>query len=198
MRIALTGTPGTGKTAVARELRLIGESVIGLNALARRQRFLGRPDRQRRTTEVRLDLLGRFLDRELEDEGRFFLEGHIAHLLTVDFAVVLRCSPPILRKRLARRRYPAKKVLENSLAEALDAITVEAVVRLGKRRVFELDTTRRSAASIAAELARLARQKFRGSARLRPGRIDWSQDVLRNADQYSRFREAGPIGRERR
>ena len=186
MKIALTGTPGTGKTACARKLRLLGENVIGLNLLAKQQGFLGRTDRRRRTREVRLGALGRFLDRELAARERVFLEGHISHLLNVDFAVVLRCSPPVLRQRLGKRRYQLLKIRENSLAEALDAITAEAVCRLGRRRVIELDTTRRSAASVAAQIARLARQKFKNIARLRPGKIDWSQDVLRNAGYYSR------------
>lgn len=197
MRIALTGTPGTGKTAVARELGHLGETVIGLNALAKREGFLGRTDRRRRTREVLLGRLGRFLDRELAGAGRVFLEGHVAHLLTVDFAVVLRCSPPMLRKRLGRRRYPAGKILENSLAEALDAITVEAAGRLGKRRVFELDTTRRTAASVAAEIARHARQDFKNAAPLRPGRIDWSNEIFENAAYYSRPGGAFSDGKKR-
>jgi len=198
MRIALTGTPGTGKTACARELRLLGENVIELNRLAKQQGLLGRTDRRRQTREVRLDELGDFLDRELAAAGRVFLEGHVAHLLNVDFAVVLRCSPPVLRKRLARRSYPPAKILENSLAEALDTITAEAVGRLGPGGVIEIDTTRRTAGSVAAQLARLARQKFRDTARLRPGRIDWSRDILRNADRYSRFCEGGAVGRQGR
>jgi adenylate kinase len=185
MRIALTGTPGTGKSAVGRELSLLGELVIDLNDLARRRGLLGRHDRARRTREVRLGGLGRALDRELPRGARVFLEGHVAHLLDVDFAVVLRCSPPVLRRRLAARKYPAGKVRENSLAEALDAITSEAVARLGRGRVFELDTTRRAPGPVAADIARLARRHFRGAARLRPGRIDRSNDIIRNPGYYS-------------
>lgn len=197
MRIALSGTPGTGKTACARELRRLGENVIGLNALAARRGLLGRADPRRHTREVLLGQLGRVLDRELCGGGRYFLEGHVAHLLPVDFAVVLRCSPPVLRRRLARRSYPAGKILENSLAEALDTITTESVCLLGRRRVIELDTTRRKAASVAAELARLARRGFGGAARLRPGRIDWSGEILRNAGYYSGAWGDGAVGRKR-
>jgi adenylate kinase len=186
MRIALTGTPGTGKTAVGGELRRRGFCVVDLNSLARRRGLLGRYDRARQTREVRPAALDRALDRELQGPGPVFLEGHLSHLLRVDFAVVLRCSPPVLRRRLAAREYPASKVRENSLAEALDAITAEAVARLGRRRVVELDTTRRKAASVAGDLARLARRRSRGVSALRPGGIDWTNDIIRNADYYSR------------
>jgi adenylate kinase len=185
MRIALTGTPGTGKTAVASELRGLGFPVVDINGLARSRGLLGRYDRARKTREVRLGPLGRALDRELPADGPVFLEGHLSHLLKADFAVVLRCSPPVLRRRLRARKYPASKVRENSLAEALDVITAEAVARLGRRRVIEMDTTRRKAASIASELARLARRGFRGAARLRPGTINRTNDIIRNADYYS-------------
>ncbi len=188
MRIALTGTPGTGKSAVGRKLRRLGATVIDLGALARRRGFLGRRDKKRRTREILLGRLGRFLDRKVPDRGPVFLEGHTSHLLRVDIAVVLRCSPPVLRRRLASRRYPAEKIRENSLAEALDAITVEAVSRLGRGRVLEIDTTRRAAGPVAADIARLCRRAFRGTARHRPGRIDWSEDIIRNAGYYSRPR----------
>jgi len=194
MRIALTGTPGTGKSAVGRELARLGLSVVSLNSFARGRGLLGVRDRARRTREMDLAGLGRALERELPAGKGVFLEGHVAHLLEVDHAVVLRCSPPVLRRRLAARRYPAAKVRENSLAEALDAITAEAVARLGRRRVSELDTTRRTAASVASDIARLSRGRFRGAARLRPGRIDWSGDILRNAGYYSAARAGRAAG----
>ncbi len=99
MRVALTGTPGTGKTAVARELRRLCLVVIDLNGLARRRGFLGKYDRARATREVSIRRLGAFLGRQPAEAGPAFYEGHIAHLLDVDHAVVLRCSPPVLRRR---------------------------------------------------------------------------------------------------
>lgn len=181
MLVALTGTPGTGKSSVARELRRLGERVIDLNALARESRSLLRRDRERGAREVNLTRLNGLLRRE---GGRVFVEGHLSHLLGVDAAVVLRCSPPVLRRRLRGRRYPEAKVRENSLAEALDVITVEAVGRLGEGRVAELDTTRRSAASTARVILRLVRGEFRAAGRFRPGHVDFSGDVLRNAHYY--------------
>ena len=186
MRIALTGTPGTGKSAVASELRLLGEPVVELNRLAAAHNLLGPCDRKRHTREVRLDRLRSLLNMEPPAKERVFLEGHFSHLLNVERIIVLRCSPPVLRKRLARRGYPIKKIRENSLAEALDAITTEAVARLGKRRVFEIDTTRRKAPSVALEVLKLARRGFSPAPKYRPGRVDWSADIARNPSYYTR------------
>jgi len=185
MRIAITGTPGTGKSAVARRLRALGELVIDLNGLAFKHHLLGPYDRKRKTREVDLAGLGRFIDRQYPKKGRIFLESHYSHLLKVDRVVVLRCAPAVLRRRLARRGYPGSKVRENSLAEALDAITSEAVARLGSRSVFEIDTTRRRPAATAALVLRLARAGFRNATRFAPGRLNFSEDILRNAGFYT-------------
>jgi len=163
MRIALTGTPGTGKTAVARILRSMGEEVLDLNDIAQGFGLLGPYDRRRRTREVDLKGLRRLVGRIHPGKGRLFLEGHYAHLLPVERAVVLRCAPATLRRRLSRRGYPRSKVRENTLAEALDEITIEAVARLGKSRVCEIETTKQSVRNVAAIIRRMARSCFRGA-----------------------------------
>jgi len=185
MRIALTGTPGTGKTAVARILRTLGENVLDLNETAFGHGLLGRYDRRRRTREVDLKGLRRQIDRLHPDKGLLFLEGHYAHLLSVERAIVLRCHPATLRKRLSRRGYPPAKVRENCLAEALDGITIEAVARFGKAHVYEIETTRLSAKKTAAIIRRLARSGFRRANRYRPGRIDFSDDIVGNPGYYT-------------
>lgn len=186
MRIAITGTPGTGKSALARRLRALCEQVIALNELAFKKRFLGPYDQRRQTREVDLDRLQAFLDRNHPRRGRLFLEGHYSHLLEVDRAIVLRCDPRVLRRRLSRRGYPEGKIRENSLAEVLDSITVEAVGRLGKARVIGLDTTHMRQGELAAIVLGLARNGFRDLARYRPGKIDFSEDIIRNPNYYSR------------
>ena len=185
MRIALTGTPGTGKTAVARHLRRSGLVVVDLNKLAFEEGLIGSYDRRRRTREVDLKGLRRRIDRLHPEKGILFLEGHYAHLLPVDRAVVLRCAPVTLRRRLSRRGYPTSKVRENSLAEALDEITIEAVGKLGRSRVYEIDTTKAGARKIATIVRRLVRSGFRRAKKYRPGRMDFSDDIVRNPDYYT-------------
>jgi adenylate kinase len=185
MRVALTGTPGTGKTAVARILRTLGENVLDLNEIAFSHGLLGPYDRRRRTREVDLRGLRRRIDRLHPEKGLLFLEGHYSHLLPVDRAIVLRCAPATLRRRLSRRGYPPPKVRENCLAEALDEITIEAVGKLGRSRVYEIETTKPSASKIAAIILRLARSGFRRAAKYRPGRIDFSDDIVRNPEYYT-------------
>ena len=57
-------------------------------------------------------------------------------------AVILRCNPLELRKRLAAKGWSENKILENVQAEVLDVIKIEAHESLDK--VYELDTTAKS------------------------------------------------------
>lgn len=99
------------------------------------------------------------------------LVGHLSHLLPVRDVIVLRCHPVELAARLDRaRRGTALERRENVEAEATDVILLEALA-LG-RRVWEVDTSGRTAESVARTVARLL------STRPPPrvGRVDWLAD----------------------
>ena len=125
MRVALSGTPGTGKTSVGEALAARGHIVVEVNQLAKDKGLLGKMDRRRATREVDAAAL----DKAVSDEEGLkdaILVGHLSHLLTVDLIIILRCRPSILAARLADRGYSEGKVKENVEAEALDVILIEA------------------------------------------------------------------------
>jgi len=163
--VALTGVPGTGKSTtaatLASEFRSVEVGDLAVSwGLARRSAGsltvdLDRMRRRFRQTPPKVDLV----------------VGHLAHLLPVRDVVVLRCHPEELRARLARsRRGSARDRRENYVAEALDVVLVETV-RPG-RRVWEVDTTRRTPAEVARAVRRLVR--LRPASRY--GRVDWLSD----------------------
>jgi adenylate kinase len=164
--VALTGTPGTGKSTVARRLAPRYRSVeVGTLSVR-----LGSGRRSgSRSTTVDLPRLSTRIRRDPPDED--LVVGHLAHLLPIRDVIVLRCHPRELARRLARaRRGSASERSENVLAEAMDVILFEAV-RPG-HRVWEIDTTGVDADTVARRVAyRLAR---RGASRF--GRIDWLAD----------------------
>ena len=185
--MALTGTPGTGKTAIADELvraaGAVGDldvAVLHMNdlVLATPGAVLGR-DEERDSLEVDL----RAVDRSLKSgwsrgtaKGRILiLEGHLSHLIDVDHAIVLRCHPEVLRARLEGRGYAPAKVAENIEAEAIDVITIEAVDRLGKERVCELVTTDLAPPVAAARVISIIKNGFKGP---RVGSVDWSDFLM--------------------
>jgi len=161
MRIALTGTPGAGKTTVA---ALLPYKIIDLNALVREGLNLG-IDPQRGCLNADMDALARRLD-EMVSQEICILEGHFSHHFA-DWCIVLRLDPSVLEKRLKARGYPQAKIRENLEAEALDVVLVEAVELC--RRVDEIDTTGRN----PQEVASLVKKIIEGELVLPAGQVDW-------------------------
>jgi adenylate kinase len=177
VRLALTGTPGTGKSAVGRALARKGVHVVSVSDAARRLGAVTGIDARRRSAEVDVRRLGRALARELaSSEGDVVLEGHLSHHLPVDSAFVLRCPPAVLARRLRRRRWPEAKVRENVCAEALGVIVTEAVESLGRRSVFEFSTSGVAAGRSAALVRRVLAGQAKG---LRAGNIDYLEEAPR-------------------
>jgi adenylate kinase len=178
MQIALTGTPGTGKTTVA---RLLPYRVIDINALVREGLNLG-TDPERGCLEADMDALALRLkemdsDTDADSAGSTdnrdisILEGHFSHFFA-DWAIVLRLAPEVLRGRLEERGYSQGKIRENLEAEALDVVLVEAVENCS--RVDEIDTTGRS----PQEVAELMIKIIKGDLRLPPGQVSWLEDYI--------------------
>jgi len=165
MQIALTGTPGSGKTTVA---GLLPFRVVDVNALVKGGLHCGL-DPVRGCLEADMDALADRIEA-LPSEEITVLEGHISHHFA-PWAVVLRLRPRELQSRLAARGYSPEKVRENVEAEALDVILVEAVEMCD--RVDEIDTTGRSPAEVADLVIRVIRQEIK----LPPGGVGWLEEM---------------------
>ena len=166
--IGVTGSPGTGKKSVsplvAAALRL---ECLGINDIARELGLLGRG-----AGDVDVDLLREKIPQRVH--GPALLHGHLVPYVldrrSVRKVVVLRCSPGILKERLGRRGYPAKKVEENVEAELIGIVSADAFGAFGSAKTFEFDTTRSSPSEAAGRIARLVREG------MPTPRIDWTLD----------------------
>ena len=165
--VALTGTPGTGKSAAA---RLLARSlrVVEVADLARSAGF-GRG--HGRETVVDLAQLVRAAERDRLLDRYDLVVGHLAHLLPVSRTIVLRCHPVELlgRLRRARRGTPSDRH-ENFVCEATDVVLLEAIGT--GRPVTEVDTTGRSVGLVAREV----RRQIALRPRALPRTVDWLSD----------------------
>jgi len=173
MLIALTGTPGTGKTTVGTELGSKGLVVHEVSDVARENGLLREKDAERNSYDVDPDELNDAV-APLRNNDRVMLVGHLSHLVDADMVIVLRCRPSVLEKRLEKRGWPQKKVRENIEAEAVDTILIEASEI--NEKVYEIDTTEMSPVSVAASVLEIIDGK---TDKYAAGNIDWSDEVLK-------------------
>ena len=169
--IAITGTPGTGKTTVAEVLRRRGYVVLNVNELAEKYGCV--VGEEEGTKIVDIDCLEKI---EVEAD---FVEGHLSHYLKVDAIVVLRCRPDVLYERLLGKGWDEEKIRENVEAELIDYILVEAIER-GKV-VHEIDTTNLNPEEVADKIEEILKGKH-----YPPGNVDWLSEFSDDFDKYIR------------
>jgi adenylate kinase len=170
--IVITGTPGVGKTEVAKMLsRETGRKLIELNAMAKEAGGIKGRDNARGASIVDIAAVRRALRKVLKGNQNVIIEGHFAEIVPGEFvkaAIVLRCNPLVLKERLARRGYPDSKIKENVEAELLDSCLIAAVMSFGDR-VREIDTTGREVSDVTKEAERV----LRGKGGLLAGSVNW-------------------------
>lgn len=160
MRIAVTGTPGTGKTTATDLLtdrEGFGFEVVHLNDVVREEGLSAETDAERDSLVVDLDAVREYLAEAYAADADLLLDSHLAHLLDVDRVIVLRAHPERVRERLLDRGESETSAAENAESEALDVILSESVDRHGTNAVFEVDTTDREPVAVADEIAAVAR-----------------------------------------
>ena len=144
MRVAVTGTPGTGKTTTTDRLDT-DLDVLHLNDIIKSEEFSTGVDEERGSLVADMDAVAEWL------EGRddCVVESHLAHNFEADRVVVLRAHPDTVVERLRERGDSDAKAFENAESEALDVVLSEAVERHGLDTVYEVDTTDRDQDEVA-------------------------------------------------
>ncbi len=170
-RIAVTGTPGTGKTTATEQLvdHGIDVPVVHLNDEIKTHELWSDRDVDRESLIADFDAVRSHLG---DWEG--ILESHLAHQFDVDRVVVLRCEPTELEARLTERGDSAAKARENAESEALDVVLSEAVETHGQQFVYEIDTTDRSPEAVADEIAAVLNGDRDPSA----GNVDFTEYLI--------------------
>ena len=129
VRIAVTGTPGTGKTTLCVSS---GWDYQTVTELATSNGCIEDTDPNDGAAPVDVDRLHNLLLESWEkSEGHTLIDGHLSHHLPVDAILILRCHPDTLRSRLQARDYSMEKTDENTESEFIGVIASECFANSG-------------------------------------------------------------------
>jgi len=169
-RIALTGTPGTGKSTVARLLSASGYSIISVEELAAAAGALDEIDKTDNARPVDIELLLSYLNKSWKSlpQEPVIIDGHLSHHLPTDAVVVLRCKPEILRSRLEQRDYSEKKIIGNVEWEILGGAWNE---KENNSPWMEFNTTKNSVEEVVDDIIKWISDGFKPMSP--EGVIDW-------------------------
>ena len=175
--MAVSGTPGTGKSVFARTLaKKLDAQLVDLNALIKKRKIY-KKDADGTLIADPIKVRAEFARLIKSLRGPVVVEGLLAHLLQpkyISHVVVLRTKPSVLEKRLRRRGYFPKKIKDNVESEALSIILWEAVETHRMKKVYEIDTTKLNAQTAVKLFLRSLAWKIS----LRPGKIDWLEEYF--------------------
>jgi len=184
--IIISGTPGCGKTSVAKAIsNLVNAKIISLNELATSSQFSFEYDEERKTYIVDFEIFLPFVLEKIEqikqDNPPFLIvESHFSDIIPediIDFAFILRCDPDELFKRLEDKNYNSKKIIENIQAEILGNCVSHFIRKHSKLPLFEIDTTNLAIESVARIIVDIMLGKKNGN-NYYIGGIDWLEKLF--------------------
>jgi len=152
--ILVSGTPGTGKSTLARFLaRTLTFHSINCRELIEKKHISSHFDRKRDCLVVDTDQLNLALENEISrlkalKTGKnrasgIIIDSHLSHFFPkeqADLCIICTCALPILKTRLEKRGYNRKKVRENIDSEIFSVCLEEA--REAGHNILTIDTSR--------------------------------------------------------
>ncbi|MFW6310764.1 MAG: adenylate kinase family protein [Promethearchaeia archaeon] len=185
-KLIISGSPGTGKTTISEEISnfLKNTKTLSLNEIVLEENFTISYDKVRDTQVADFERLLPFIIEEinnLEEKDLKFLiiEGHFTDIIPaqfIDYIIILRCHPDVLKERLEERSYSKNKIYENLQAEILGNCTNFFFQKDLSKPIYELDTTTRTAEESAKIIIKIIKNQI-DTKKFQVGKINWMEDL---------------------
>jgi len=164
--IAVSGTPGTGKTTLSKKLaKKLNFIYLDFNETIKKYKLSEGYDKARDTKIVDVKKLNNAFIKEISTiknllnktsinkklskhsnkkiKKGIIIDSHLSHYLPkryVDLCIVTKCDLKVLKKRLKKKKYSKEKIRENLDAEIFDICLNEA--KESRHKVIAIDTTK--------------------------------------------------------
>jgi adenylate kinase len=144
--VIVTGTPGTGKTYVAKTFaKAFSLKYIDVKRIILKDKLSEGYDKKRKTKIIDTNKLSKALVSIINNPDKgIVIDSHMSHFIPsnyVDLCIVTKCDLKKLNKRLKKRGYHKSKIRENLDSEIFDICYNEAKER--GHKILVVDTTKK-------------------------------------------------------
>lgn len=153
MIVVVSGTPGVGKTTVAKKLAEIFKfEYLHVSQFAIERKLYVDYDPDRNSYIIDEDRLKEELNEYVKDKDVVIESIYPSFIDNSAKVIILRKNPLMLYEELRRRGWNEIKVAENTMAEALDVILSEALEAFPKEKICQIDVTNKPVERIIEQI----------------------------------------------
>ena len=141
MRIIVTGSPGTGKTSVSKELGKRLKCLVFNEKQFALEKGIGKWNEEQDELIIPLEEFAGEIEKLFAKEKSVVVEGHLLCEIRLkpDYIVLIRTHPEILESRLEERGYTAEKVQDNVFCEGIDYCKKHVERNYAKGKIVEIE-----------------------------------------------------------